>query len=134
VNGPNRLVAELEELGHKPVSTDGAFIHFEFEVPLGPLTDSTIEVGFNVPSDYPVTPPTGIVVSPHLLPICSGGTHPYGGIHQAESGGVNNPAWQYWSRPVHDWHRSTQDASALMGHVRSLFKTLPEDLDLPNAA
>lgn len=128
------MVAELEELGHRPIVIEGDFVHFEFEVPLGPLTACTIEIGFNVPGDYSVTPPSGLLVRPHLLPIGVGGEHPHGGVHAAASGGVQDPSWQYWSRPFPEWQRSTQDASALMGHVRGLLRTLPPELELPNAA
>lgn len=133
--------AQLEELGYEiEVLTgnavkSGEVLVFEYEVELGPLAGETVKLGLKPPPDFPLSPPGGPLVSPRILPINQDGSlgHPRGAVHMAETGGLRDPEgkWEYWSRPYPNppgWNTSTRDVRSYLGHVRTLFATLPHDL------
>jgi hypothetical protein len=136
--GAQRLITELAELGYNartPVAGHRDFVVIDYVVELGPLVGGVIEIGRKVPPDYPLSAPGGVLVRPHLLPINSnGGEHPHAGVHPGETGGINDPSFQYWSRPIPNWPATGRDAQALIAHVRSLFATLPAEMGLRDAA
>lgn len=129
------MIEGLRTLGLAPRDPEAGFVSFAWEVELGPLVGEPIELGFKVPEDFGLSAPGGILVRPHLLPMNGeAGEHPLCGVHSADTGGVNDPSWQYWSRPHPDWAVTDRTTMALMAHVRHLFDTLPADLRLPDAA
>jgi hypothetical protein len=133
--GEEKLIEGLRALGLAPETSQADFVTFAWEVELGPLVGEEIELGFKVPADFGLSAPGGVLVRPHLLPMnAEAGEHPLCGVHSAETGGVNDPSWQYWSRPHPDWAATDHTATALMAHVRHLFDTLPADLRLADAA
>jgi hypothetical protein len=136
--GAQRLITELAELGYNartPMPEHPDFVVIDYTVEVGPLVGDVVEIGRKVPPDYPLSAPGGVLVRPHLLPMnTNGGEHPYAGVHPCETGGINDPNFQYWSRPVPNWHATSRDARALIAHVRSLFDTLPAALRMPDAA
>ena len=77
-------------------------VAFPYEIEVGPLAGETIMLAFKVPRDFGLAPPSGPLVSPHLMPIT---TAPAAATPTAPStrpaGGLNDPGgtWQYWSRP-----------------------------------
>lgn len=134
-SGAPRLVAELVELGYQPAMPEPDFVAVRYHVEVGSLADDEVEIGFKVPPDFNLTPPSGLLVRPHILPLNqNGGEHPWCGVHPCTTGGINDATWQYWSRPHPDWPSGSRDAQALMEHVRHLFATLPAELRLENAA
>lgn len=132
--GAARLQAELLNIGLQGREPQPGFVVIDWRVPVGPLTDETLEIGWNVPADYPATIPSGLLVRPHLLPMMGAGEPPLGGIHLSEVGGVQDHSFQYWSRPHVDWGQSSKDAAALLSHARRLFNALPHDLSLPGSS
>ena len=133
--GAPRLMDELVELRYQPVALEPDFVAVAYPVEVGPLADDEVEIGFKVPPDFNLSPPGGLLVRPHILPMnANGGAHPWCGVHASTTGGIHDASWQYWSRPHPDWPTSTRNAQALMEHVRHLFDTLPTELRLANAA
>src|SRR6266851_2065728 len=95
------FVKQLRELGYQPQEVDSDRVIFPYDVPCGRLAGQQIKLGFVVPADFNLTPPSGPHVSPRLLPINPpSGTHPNSGIHESPNFGTD---WQYWSRPLSHW-------------------------------
>lgn len=115
------FVAQLKELGHQPQEIDGDKVIVPYAVPCGRLAGQQIKLGFVVPGDFSLTPPSGPHVSPRLLPLNpSSGTHPNCGVHESAFGGE----WEYWSRPLSHWAQTKRKVKDVMAHVRHLFDTL----------
>jgi hypothetical protein len=113
IDGLRNLGFEVRDLGSNRVA-------FPYIVPCGRFGDHAIELGFVVPSDFPLNPPGGPHVSPQLLPISGGGgAHPTGGVHASDFG----PTWEYWSRPLSHWPSTARSVRDVMAHVRHLFDT-----------
>jgi hypothetical protein len=73
---------------------------FKFIVPLGRFKGREIEIALQG-QQFPMLPPSGPHIKPHLLPITGGGgTHPFGGIHDRK---LPTQEFQYWSRPFKGW-------------------------------
>ena len=131
--GPATFIDQLRALGYEPsVVQIPDIVAFPYEIEVGPLAGETIMLAFKVPRDFGLTPPSGPLVSPHVMPITNGagGGHPHGAVHPAGVGGLNDPGgtWQYWSRPFPNWPNTSRDVAAYLTHIRRLFDTLPDDL------
>ncbi len=115
------FVAQLVELGFEVQQPASDRVMLDYTIPIGRLTGTKVRLGFVVPGDFPLTPPSGPHISPHLLQINqNSGAHPNAGVHLSDIG----PDWQYWSRPFPEWGRSTKSARVYMAHIRHLFETL----------
>jgi hypothetical protein len=137
MSGVEDFIGGLRELGHDPSTPEPGFVAFTYEIEVGPLTGEAVELGVKPTDNLTMAPPGGILVRPHLLPLNPDGSqgHPYGAVHPASTGGVNDPSWQYWSRPHPHWAATDRTVKAYMqGHVRNLFARLPDDLQLRPAA
>jgi hypothetical protein len=119
--GVQAFLEQLKRLGHAVQELGEGRILFPYTIPTGRLAGQQIQVGFQVPNDFPITPPSGLHVSPRLLPHQSGGVHPTGGIHDS---GPFGAGWQYWSRPISHWAQTKREVRDVMAHVRHLFDTL----------
>lgn len=134
--GHYALADQLEEMGYEPevkgALKGGTIVCVRHEVEVGPYAGMVVRLGLNNAHWFPLLAPTGVLVSPQLLPIRPfGHEHPYDRIYPAEVGDLWDPAgvWQYWSRPFVNWERSDRNARAYIDrHVRKLFATLPDDL------
>jgi len=130
------LSDQLEKLGYepeiKPSLKGGKIVCVRHEVEVGPLAGTTVRLGLNNAHFFPLLAPTGLLVSPRLLPFnLYISEKPYSKIYPAETGDLWDPegAWQYWSRPFVDWEGSDRDARIYINHhVRKLFAALPNDL------
>jgi hypothetical protein len=114
----------LEDLGYVPILVPGHADHvtIQYQVPSGKFAGKKLQLGFIVPGDFPLTPPSGPHISEAIHPIQAGGTHPTGGIHDAPTfKSANNQGWQYWSRPHSNWVKKT--VVEYMAHIRRLWET-----------
>ncbi len=118
--GAADFVQQLRDLGYEVRELGAGKVAFPYEIPVGRMVGQRIQLGFMAPPDFPLTPPSGIHVSPPLLPKQSGGSHPTGAIHDSPFGSD----WQYWSRPISHWSQTKRTARDVMAHVRHLFDTL----------
>jgi hypothetical protein len=115
LTGVERFVAELEALGYKPVILTGTTDHvvFDYEIPTGKHAGKQFRLGLVVPTDFPLTSPGGLHVSPRIHLNRSGQTHPTDGIQ--DSPGFQNRVggeWHYWSRPFHEWGKTKKTVAA----------------------
>jgi hypothetical protein len=131
-DGPIRVGVEvfiegLKALGYNPMALSKRPDHIviDYEVPAGRFAGKKVRHGFVVPFDFPVTPPSGPHVSPHIHPINPQDTgHPFGGVHQAQAVPFAEEAggqWQYWSRPFKDWREGKKTVADYMRHIWCLW-------------
>lgn len=117
--GAAAFVAGLTELGFQPAfhkeSVDR--VCFDYLVPTGRFVGRQVRLGFVVPPDFPMSPPTGPHVTPQIWPINTNADHPER-AHESDFGAE----WQYWSRPMPDW-KANRSVGAYMAHVWRLWHT-----------
>ncbi len=119
--GREEFINELKLLGYEPEVRNGNQVAFRYTIPVGKFAGRAIWLGFDVSGDFPLNPPGGPHVSPHLMPSnTNAGAHPNCGIHASSFGNE----WQYWSRPFPNWSATNRTARVYMAHIRHLFDTL----------
>jgi hypothetical protein len=98
---------------------------FDYKIETGSYAGQGVRLGFIVPTDFPMSPPSGPHVSPDIHPLNPADrTHPKGGISREQSAPFNEKAggiWQYWSRLFPDWSKSKRNVAAYMGHIWKLW-------------
>lgn len=113
----------LRELGVDFVDRPGNQLSFEYTIRDGRFKDQLIEVGLEVPSDFPATPPTGPHIKPRLIPISSAQDN-----SRAAESGPFGAEWQYLSRPFGEsqqgWPRTARDVRTYLRHVARIFESL----------
>jgi hypothetical protein len=126
--GPEVFTAGLKGLGFDVSALKDRADHLvlNYVVPTGRFAGQEVRIGLIVPADFPLTPPGGPHVSPHIWPIKSDGEHPSGHIHaqhaqpfQSALGGQ----WQYWSRPFLEWSKTKKTVAIYMNHIWRLWDT-----------
>ena len=85
------------------------FAVFTYTIEIGSRAGHVVEVGLEVPGDWPMSPPPG----PHLHPRLD---HPHGAVHASPLG----PDWAYWSRPAQQWP-AERTIRGYLRHLRTLF-------------
>ncbi|MEK6225559.1 MAG: hypothetical protein AABM40_04605 [Chloroflexota bacterium] len=116
--GREAFEADLRGLGLQPdARTDGRTM-FPFVVPVGRFADEPVHLGFDVPPDWPTTPPSGPHVSPRLAQ--TQGASP-GGTNQNVHGSNFGSDFEYWSRPYPAWGRDGRSVDAYLAFLRKLF-------------
>ncbi|MHB8672609.1 MAG: hypothetical protein ACYDAK_02910 [Candidatus Limnocylindrales bacterium] len=118
------FVAELARLGYEAIDLGDGHVTFPYEIPVGPRAGESLTIGFVVPTDFPLSCPSGPYLRPRLLPLNPDGTagHPLGAVHPAPAFGED---WEYLSRPFPGWHQSERTARAYLAHIANLFSTIP---------
>lgn len=123
--GVGVFIEGLKAHGYSPVGLPGKPDHIviDYEVPTGRFAGQKVRHGFIVPVDFPMTPPSGPHVSPHIHPIHPQQDigHPLGGVHDSPFAEGSGGQWQYWSRPFSNWAQSKQTVSDYMSHVWRLW-------------
>lgn len=115
--GNQELLDQLKEKGIEAWMHTNNFVCFKFKVPHGRFRGHELEIALQAPQ-FPLLPPSGPHIKPHILPISGGGgTHPYGGIHNRR---VPTPEFQYWSRPFRGW-KSGMNIEDYLAFLRTLF-------------
>lgn len=122
---PNeKFVSGLKELGYEPEKlseTRVAISYIPFE---GKLKSQQLKVGFEVPSDFELTPPTGAHISPALLTVNESAlTHP-----QKVAASPFGNDWQYLSRPFQyrgkEWKDSVRTVNVYLQFIEEILNTL----------
>jgi hypothetical protein len=113
------FIQGLQGLGYQVKELGGNRVCFDYVIPVGKDAGETIKLGFEVPGDFPASPPSGPHVSPRILPIRPGPAHPSGQIHTSPFG----EEWEYWSRPFPGWQITDKTVKEYMSHIRHLFDT-----------
>jgi hypothetical protein len=124
------FIEQLKALGYAPEERGENRIALRYTIPIGRFQGQEIWLGFAVPDDFPLSPPSGPHVSPRLLPLHPGGDlpHPQGGVHEspfdtAQHGKPKTEEWEYWSRPFQGWAKSGRTVKAYLAHIRNLLAT-----------
>ncbi len=107
------LVSDVQDHGDDKVS-------FKYVPDAGRCAGQEFRVGFAIPGDFGVTPPSGPHIKPRIFPNQSGGPHPTGGIHDSPFGAD----WHYWSRPISGWPETKRSVRDILLHLERLFITL----------
>lgn len=118
----------LQRLGYELEVGPQNFVSFDYEIQMGPLRGRRIRLGFQDPSQFPMNPPGGPCVSPRLLPLQAGHIPPLQGIHALPTAIDPEGAWEYWSRPFHEWNKTSRSVTDYLAHVNALFDGLPSDV------
>jgi len=116
----------LRDLGYSPITLPNRPDHvvIDYAVESGRYAGRQFKIGFIVPTDFPMAPPSGIHVAALIHPVQSGGQHPTGGIHRQHAAPFEEALggqWQYWSRPPADWAAGKKTVAAYMAHVWRLW-------------
>jgi hypothetical protein len=124
--GVGVFVQGLCDLGYSPITLPKLPDHvaIDYVVETGKCAGRRLKLGFIVPSDFPMTPPSGIHVALLIHPEQAGGQHPTGGIHRQHAAPFEEALggnWQYWSRPPSDWGTGKKTVAAFMAHVWRLW-------------
>lgn len=114
------FIDQIRLLGYEVTERGGGRVSFPYLVESGKFAGQAIQLGFVAPGDFPVSPPSGPHVSPRLLPLANGGTHPAGCIQASNDFG---PDWEYWSRPLKHWGETKRTVRDVVVHVHHLFDT-----------
>lgn len=116
------FVNQLQALGYVVQEPAPDFLFIEYQIPVGRFIGQKVGMAFQVNDSFPMNPPPGPHIKPHLLPITGGGgTHPYGAIHGSPLG----PEWQYWSRPFFKhWNTTDKSVKSYLAHIKNLFATI----------
>src|SRR6478609_4222496 len=126
-------MAQLQAEGFIPELRHEDFVCFDYEIVLGKHAGERIKLAFQVPGDWPATPPTGPYVSPRMLPIHpeSGEGRPWDAVHEAAPRGLADPngEWEYWSRPYLDWENTDKTVKDYLRHLLTLFDEIQPDED-----
>ena len=117
--GVARFVAELQNLGFAVQQGADGQVTFDYEVDMGKQAGRKVIIGVAVPPNFPLSPPSGIHVSPHVHRIQPTGQHPTGGINASPFGA----GFQYWSRPFNDWGNTRRRVADYIAFVRQLWAT-----------
>jgi hypothetical protein len=115
------FIDQLKALGYDVTDHGENKVSFPYVVPVGKFADTAIRLGFAVPPDFNLTPPTGPHITPKLLPANpNAGPHPNHGVQDNSPFGSD---WQYWSRPLQHWAQTQRTVKDVLAHVRHLFDT-----------
>lgn len=120
LTGREEFERQLREHGYTPDPKDGGSkTTFDYAPTGGRFKGQTIKLGFDVPPDFPRTPPSGPHVSPVLLPMNpSAPDHP----NRTAASGPFGDGWQYFSRPFPNWKEKV-GVVGYMAYIDHLFET-----------
>lgn len=118
--GKEIFIKQLKDLGYVVDDYGDDKISFPYEISIGRFKGTIVVLGFQVPGDFPLSPPSGPHIKPHLLPVNPNApAHPVR-VHESSPFGSE---WQYWSRPFQKWAETTRTAKDYMRYIRHLFET-----------
>jgi len=106
-------VGDVQDHGNGRVS-------FAFMPEFGRCVGQAFRIGYEIPIDYPASPPSGVHVLPRIFPNCPGTKHPSDGISDSPLG----PEWHFWSRSMPHWKETKRSVKDVLDHLWRLFDTL----------
>jgi hypothetical protein len=99
VTGRDKFKEGLEALGFTVELQDPDKVIVPYIIAEGRFAKKQIRLGIQVPPDFEITPPAGIHISPHLIPM-----NPQVNDHgRAAASAPFGSEFQYLSRPYHEW-------------------------------
>ena len=118
--GKKEFIEELKDLAADVEDHGDDKVSFKYVPSLGRYAGQEFRVGYAVPGDFGLNPPSGPHVRPRIFPNQSGGPHPNGSVQDSPFGAD----WHYWSRPVPGWSQSKRKVKDVLMHLDRLFLTL----------
>ena len=119
--GKQRFKQGLEELGYSVTEKDGQWLTINvFPIEEGRFAGKIIEVGFDVPSDFGLTPPHGPHVKPLLFPVNTKSVDHQVRMHLSDLGAD----WGQLSRPFPNWKNTNRSVKEYIRYVTHLLNTL----------
>lgn len=123
LSGKAEFARQLQELGYQMSDGGGDRLSFGYGVPCGRYRGHQLRMGFEVPGDFPRTPPHGPHFSPALLPVNTNTDRHPDRVHPSNFG----PDWIHWSRPHPSWETTDRSVAAYLAYIKALFCTLAEE-------
>jgi len=117
--GRDEFKEGLETLGHTVELKDTEKAVVPYRITEGRFAGTQIQIGFQVPADFPVTPPGGLHIHPRLIPINTGAMDNTRAADSQPFGGE----WQYLSRPYTQWPFK-RTVKRYMEYVADILNTL----------
>lgn len=117
--GRDKFKEGLETLGYAVELKDPDKIIIDYLVVEGRFADKTIKLGVAVPADFEITPPSGIHISPQLIPI-----NPNPQDHTRATTSDFGNDWEYLSRPFTEQWPRKRTVKRYMEYVAYLLNTL----------
>lgn len=121
--GKAEFARQLGELGYEVHDAGGDRLAFAYAVPCGRYRGQKLEMGFEVPAEFPRTPPHGPHFSPALLPVNTGTDRHPDRVHQSGFGSE----WIHWSRPHPAWESTDRSVAVYLAYIKALFCTIAEE-------
>lgn len=121
--GVANFMSGLEVLGYTGTDLGDGNLTFEYVVEVGTHKGRLVTMGLKVPPDFPLNPPSGPHVKPHIHAMQGGGVHPSGGIHPSSGHSGLPDDFQYWSRPFPGWNESRKTVGDYLAFIRHLWAT-----------
>ncbi len=122
--GKDAFIAGLKASGSVPEDLGDNRVAFPYTIRDGRFKEKTIKIGVEVPTDFPVTCPSGPHISPRLIPLNPNGQ----GNDRATESAQFGTDWQYLSRPFVDnaegWNRTSKDVNAYLRHLKRIMEEL----------
>ena len=120
--GKAEFIRQLTGLGFEVGDHDGDRVSFDWVVPCGRYRGQDLRLGFEVPGDFPRTPPHGPHFTPALFPVdTTTDKHP-DRVHASAFGAD----WRQWSRPYESWEITDRSVATYLAYVKALFCILVE--------
>lgn len=124
LSGADLFVDQMTKLGYQVEQLGDGHIAFDYDVEVGKFQGQMFRTGLLIPPSFPLEPPSGPHISPHVHPCGAGGDHPIGGVHPSEDHAPRfKDKFQYWSRPFNGWKESPRNAAAYLAFLRRLWAT-----------
>lgn len=118
--GKAEFARQLQELGYEVVDNGVDRLSSDYEVPCGWYRGKRLRLGFEVPADFPRTPPHGPHFSPAFLPINTNTNQHPQRVHASCFGAD----WIHWSRPHPSWENTDRSVATYLAYIKALFCTI----------
>lgn len=120
MQGRDEFARALRELDYEPRMLDGNRIAFPWEIGIGRLSGTRVDLGFEVPPDFRRNLPSGPHVSPRIADIHESAPHHPQRVHKSPFGDT----WIYLSRPYPGKWRGTEPLETYLAYIGWLLETL----------
>lgn len=118
MEGAEEFARQLTELGFEINVRDGARVAVAYTITGGSHAGAEVRLGFEVPPEFPRSPPGGPHLSPRLFPM-----NPNAAGHPERVADSKFGAdWQYLSRPYAGW-RGREPVAKYLAYIARLFAT-----------
>lgn len=119
--GKDKFIEELKNLGYEVQDKGDNRVAIDYLIANGRFKDTKIKIGFEIPTDFEVTPPSGPHISPRLLAINPNGPNHNERAHESANFGSD---WEYLSRPFPNWKNTKRTVKEYLRYVKHLLETL----------